>query len=883
MFENSPRILFYALNGVGLGHVNRTVLIARDLRHLLQKLYNSHSIFFVTEAEDTFLIKDAHFPCYNLPLHESSTALQHTIKGKTVRSSFNKPIVESIIRQFKPHIMVFDFYFERDLLEAAKSNGSQLVLILRKQPDDKMEKRLDPSGPINLFDMIIIPKDTEKNISPDIIPGELLSKIVFTNPIVRRITTSTDNNNNDRHDQLLRRYSLNNSKITVTASAGAGGYPGTDKYYNAVIRAFESISENRSDFQGLIFTGPSYKGHLHSTCEQIKIYPYEPHLLNVLSASTVSITQAGYNTINEIIFSGIPAIVVPGKRKSDDQFKRAASLAEKNCIVMLEEISSAILESAILKLIQNESMRNELSTNILRYRKTNNLENTGNKKAASNILQLGYNTTLQPIEVTREYTLPTVAWPANTPPDKANGVWQNVAIELKKKNLRNVVIILNINRDNLASIMDITSFLMWCNCKYLCLEVPDSLTNSERVEHYVQWLSSQKLPLHIYFKEFHKPIIPHVGGLLNDNIPSAQVSRLQNVNWRIVRGCNAKCYFCNHWRDPKAKEQVFELSKIIHIYNQLASLGVKSVVLNGGEPLIHRYFSFIVRYGKFVGMRITANTNATLLDNVSYTKEVVESGLDGVLISLHSSESKIHDRIKAKPGWWQRTINGITALRECSDKIDIRINVVLIKDNYLKALEIAKLVAKIGVNSIQFSQVDDLREVSNLKSRLDESQQQEFYFKIYPEVIQFCLDNNIPTKISPLPNQLLGNGISKLGLDYEYSMEAINILNHPSSELRTEVQHYATGMYGGAFYSSHGCFVPSTTTYIMANGDVYPCVRSIGFEDSNDIIGNVYSKNLNEILISDKYVDFVSNAGINDACKTCKNLHGFNLRKSNMN
>lgn len=353
---------------------------------------------------------------------------------------------------------------------------------------------------------------------------------------------------------------------------------------------------------------------------------------------------------------------------------------------------------------------------------------------------------------------------------------------------------------------------------------------------------------------------------------------LISANWRIIRRCNAKCSFCNHWRDRSWKNQEYDMPMIVQIYDQLNSLGVKKVILNGGEPLLHPLFSSAVQYGKYLGMQITVNSNGMLLSKEK-SKEIIDAGLDGILVSLHSSSPHLHNKIKKVAGGWQKTIEGLKYLRAYSKDLNIRINVVLIKDNYLTALEIAKLASSLEVNSIQFSQVDNLREVTNTRARLDDAMQEKFYFDIYPEVIQYCAEKNIATKVSPLPHQLLGDELNDLGINKEYSKNTINSLTSPSIALKEEISLYSTGMYGASFYAKHSCFVPESTTYIMANGDVYPCVRAIGFEDSNDIMGNLYQLSLKDIITSEKNQQFISMAGKKEVCKTCKNLHNVNLYK----
>ena len=68
------RLLFYAINGTGLGHLTRLLAVARSCRELLDALEQEADIRFLTSSEASEVVWD--FPVYKLP----SKTVARTVK-----------------------------------------------------------------------------------------------------------------------------------------------------------------------------------------------------------------------------------------------------------------------------------------------------------------------------------------------------------------------------------------------------------------------------------------------------------------------------------------------------------------------------------------------------------------------------------------------------------------------------------------------------------------------------------------------------------------------------------------------------------------------------------------------------------------------------------
>ncbi|MFC1538949.1 radical SAM protein [Candidatus Latescibacterota bacterium] len=115
-------------------------------------------------------------------------------------------------------------------------------------------------------------------------------------------------------------------------------------------------------------------------------------------------------------------------------------------------------------------------------------------------------------------------------------------------------------------------------------------------------------------------------------------------NYYLTYRCNAKCGFCDIWRDktvPVSKEARAEV--VCVNLEDIRALGVKVVDFTGGEPLLYEGLPEVLACAKRLGIRTTVTTNGIL-----YPKRASEiAGLIDILqFSLDAADSEEHDQVK---------------------------------------------------------------------------------------------------------------------------------------------------------------------------------------------------------------------------------------------
>ena len=143
------------------------------------------------------------------------------------------------------------------------------------------------------------------------------------------------------------------------------------------------------------------------------------------------------------------------------------------------------------------------------------------------------------------------------------------------------------------------------------------------------------------------------------------------VVWNITRTCNLRCVHC--YSDSNAVQYPGELDwdQMQTVVADLAAYKVPSLLLSGGEPMIHPRFFDLVDLASNSGLKLTISTNGTLITpekaallkaaNVAY----VGISLDGI--------GQIHDEFRRKEGAFDAAVRGFKNCHDVKQKTGLRL------------------------------------------------------------------------------------------------------------------------------------------------------------------------------------------------------------------
>ena len=191
---------------------------------------------------------------------------------------------------------------------------------------------------------------------------------------------------------------------------------------------------------------------------------------------------------------------------------------------------------------------------------------------------------------------------------------------------------------------------------------------------------------------------------------------LTSFQIELTSKCNERCIHCYIPHEFKLYNITDEL--YYDTLRQLSEMNVLGLTLSGGEPMMHPHFIEYLRAAKEYDFSVNILSNLTLL-NDEIIKEMKETRLSSVQVSLYSMNRETHDFITQLPGSFEKTTKSILKLIE--NDIPLQISCPTMKANKNDFGEVMKWAHEHKVRAttdyIMMARFD--HSTSNLANRLD--------------------------------------------------------------------------------------------------------------------------------------------------------------------
>jgi heme b synthase len=170
-------------------------------------------------------------------------------------------------------------------------------------------------------------------------------------------------------------------------------------------------------------------------------------------------------------------------------------------------------------------------------------------------------------------------------------------------------------------------------------------------------------------------------------------ANLRLVAWELTRSCNLACVHCRAAAQDRPYEGELSLAECRKVMDEIAEVAKPIIILTGGEPLLRSDVFDIARYGHAMGFRMTLATNGTLLTS-EIVREMIESGIERISVSLDGANASSHDSFRKVPGAFEAALRGIALAREA--KLDFQINTTITHENIDEFPGIHELAVSLG-------------------------------------------------------------------------------------------------------------------------------------------------------------------------------------------
>ena len=180
-------------------------------------------------------------------------------------------------------------------------------------------------------------------------------------------------------------------------------------------------------------------------------------------------------------------------------------------------------------------------------------------------------------------------------------------------------------------------------------------------------------------------------------------SRLSSVPillFHVHESCNCRCVMCDIWQREGGRE--IDLQWLERQRPSIERLGVKQVVLTGGEPLLHSKFKDLCVLLKKCGVQITLLTTGLLL---AKRAESIAESVDEVIVSLDGPED-VHDQIRRVKGAFRLVRDGILAMRQHRPEMPVHARTTIQKANHRLLRQTVNAAHFLCFDSISFLAAD---------------------------------------------------------------------------------------------------------------------------------------------------------------------------------
>lgn len=181
---------------------------------------------------------------------------------------------------------------------------------------------------------------------------------------------------------------------------------------------------------------------------------------------------------------------------------------------------------------------------------------------------------------------------------------------------------------------------------------------------------------------------------------------MKRLDLKVGFLCNNFCRFCVQGN----KRSQFGEKPLARVQSELKKGfedGLRSLVLTGGEPTVHKNFLEVVKAAKETGYEIIQiQSNGRTFSDEKFLDALIDAGATEFGPALHGHKAAIHDYLTRVPGSWKQTVKGMLNIKDRG--YPVAANGVVTKPNYRYLSQLGALFVKLGVSQYQFAFVHAL-------------------------------------------------------------------------------------------------------------------------------------------------------------------------------
>jgi len=165
--------------------------------------------------------------------------------------------------------------------------------------------------------------------------------------------------------------------------------------------------------------------------------------------------------------------------------------------------------------------------------------------------------------------------------------------------------------------------------------------------------------------------------------------------------CNLSCSHC--WISPGFSQSATNGIPLEHLKKTILeakTIGLQSVKLTGGEPLLYRDINALLEFLASEDIVVIIESNGTLFERrILETLRLCQ--VDQISVSLDAGRKEIHDEMRGVKGGFDRTLKGLRLLSEY--EYDFQIIMTLQRKNSQEIQGLISLAKELGAGSLKIN------------------------------------------------------------------------------------------------------------------------------------------------------------------------------------
>jgi Fe-coproporphyrin III synthase len=300
--------------------------------------------------------------------------------------------------------------------------------------------------------------------------------------------------------------------------------------------------------------------------------------------------------------------------------------------------------------------------------------------------------------------------------------------------------------------------------------------------------------------------------------------------------CNCKCVMCDIWKANADKREIKAEDLAPHL-ESFRKLGVKRIVVAGGEPLMHSNLWTFCKLLKTLNVHVALLSTGLLLKD--HAAQICED-CNEVIVSLDGSR-EVHNEIRRIPQAYEKLEEGVRALRAVNPRFRVTGRCVLQRQNYRDLPNVVEAARSIALDRISFLPADVSSNAFNRPTAWTEERASEIALN-EQEIRSFesIVEQLIQTHAEEIQSGFIAESADKL----------------------RRLPSYYNARKGLNEYPPVHCNAPWVSAVVEADGTVRPCFF-------HRALGNIHERRFDAILNGKEAVAFRKQLHV-DSDPTCR-------------